>query len=460
MWFAEAGTATFASVLAAVPACGVRVPRPRAMLRCGGFALGGAAGAGVCGAGAPGGMAVAQRRAELAAYLDNAATTPMLPEAASAMAQVLGVDPGTWSDGLFANPSAVHRWGLAAAECVSAARRALAERIGAGESEVVFTSGGTESNHLGVLGLCRAAVRRGRHVVTTAIEHRSLLCAWDALAADGWEVARLPVGGDGRLSPEDVAAAVRRDTVLVALTHVNNETGTVQPVRQIAAAVRAAAPGAALHVDAVQALCKVDTPYAAWGVDTAAFSAHKVGGPKGTGALFVRRGTRLVPPVPGGEQEAGLRPGTENVPGIAGFGAALRADAGGGRRLTDLKLRFIEGLRSTLPGILVNGPDPADAAVAAPHIVNLSFAEVASLPAEVLLHAFEAEGIACSAGSACHARRPEPSHVLSALGLRGARLRGSLRFSLGPATRAAEIEWAIARIPVAIARLPRVAMPR
>lgn len=404
---------------------------------------------------------MAEARAGLFAYLDNAATTPVLPEAAAAMAAVLGADPQSRSDGLFANPSAVHRWGLAAAERMAEARRAVAAHVAASEAEVVFTSGGTESNHLAVLGLCRAAARRGRHVVTTVIEHRSLLSACDALAADGWEVARLPVGPDGRLRPEDVSAAVRRDTVLVALAHVNNEVGAVQPVREIAAAVRAAAPAAALHVDAVQALCKVATPYAAWGVDTAALSAHKVGGPKGAGALFVRRGVRLLPPVPGPEQEGGWRPGTENVPGIAGFGAALRADVVGREGgIAALKLRLLEGLRASLPGIAVNGPDPADPSAAAPHILNLSFADVAPLPAEVLLHAFEAEGIACSAGSACSARRPEPSHVLLGLGLRGARLRGSLRFSLGPSTLPEEVEWAITRIPAAIARVPQAVAPR
>lgn len=386
----------------------------------------------------------------LRAYLDNAATTPVLPEAAAAALAAMGAGP---AGGPFANPSAVHRWGLAAAEVLAGARRSVAARLGAAEDEIVFTSGGTEGNHLAVLGLARAGARRGRHVLTTAIEHRSLLTACDALAAEGFEVVRLPVGPDGRLRLPELAAALRPDTALLALAHVNNEVGAVQPLAEITALLRAAAPAAALHVDGVQALGKVETPYAALGVASAALSAHKVGAPKGTGALFLARGRRLLPPVPGGEQERGLRPGTENVPGIAGFGAALDVAGCPPLHLAALKLRLLDGLRRALPDLAVNGPDPADAEAAAPHILNLSFAAVAPLPAEVLLHAFEAEGIACSAGSACSARSRADSHVLAGCGLRGARLRGSLRFSLGPTTTAAEIDWAVARIPAALAAL-------
>ena len=389
----------------------------------------------------------------LLAYLDNAATTPVLPEAAEAMLAALGAGPDL-GPGLFANPSSVHRWGLAAAQCVAEARRALGALLGGQEEESVFTSGGTEANHLAVRGLCRARRRAGRHVITTAIEHRSILAACESLVAEGWEVTRLPVGPDARVRPEDVAAAVRPDTVLCTMGHVNNEVGAVQPVAEIAAALRRASGGrATLHVDGVQALGKVPTPYAAWGIELASVSGHKIGGPKGIGALRVARGVRLVPEV-AGEQEAGLRPGTENVPGIAGFGAAARLAAAWAPRLWALKRRLLAGLLPTLPGLAVNGPDPLDPEVSTPHIVNLSFTEVApGMPAEVLLHALEAEGIACSAGSACTARRPEPSHVLLAMGLPRARAGASLRFSLGPRTAEAEVDHAIARLPAALARL-------
>ena len=385
----------------------------------------------------------------LLAYLDNAATTPVLPEARAAVLAAMG---GAGPEGAFANPSSVHRWGLLAAEGLSAARRAAAALLGAEPGEIVFTSGGTESNHLAVLGAAAALRRRGRHAVTTAIEHSSLLRACAALEREGWEVTRLPVGADGRVAPRDVAMALRPDTALCALGHVNNEVGAVQPLEAIARLLRPA--GVLLHVDAVQAVGKVPTPYGAWGIGLAAVSAHKIGGPKGCGALYVRGGVRLVPPV-GGEQEGGLRPGTENVPGIAGFGAAAAAAASAsGERLRLLKLDLLSGLRAALPGLEVNGPDPADPAASAPHILNLSFAAAApGIPAEVLLHALEAAGVACSAGSACSARRPEPSHVLAALGLPPARLRASLRFSLGPQTTAAEVACAIRAVPAAVATL-------
>ena len=378
-----------------------------------------------------------------AAYLDNAATTPVLPEVAEAMLFVMtGVG--------FANPSAVHRWGLEARGAVEGARRAVAGALGAPAEALTFTSGGTESNHLAVAGLCRARVRAGRHLVTTAIEHPSLLAACAALEAQGWAVTRLPVGPDGRVSAAAVRGALRPDTVLCALAHVNNEVGTVQPVADIARLL--AGTGVALHVDGVQALGKVPTPYQAWGVALAALSAHKIGGPKGAGALFVRRGTRLAPAV-AGEQEGGLRPGTENVPGIVGFGRAAGLCARWAPGLRALKERLWAGLAAALPGLAPNGPDPADPETSAPHILNIDFSGVTSLPAEPLLHALEAVGVACSAGSACTARRREPSHVLAALGLGPAGLAASLRFSLGPRTDAAEVQAAIERIPAALAGL-------
>ena len=454
--------------------------------------------------------------ATLRAYLDNAATTPVRPEAARAMQATWGEDAAGRLAGAFANPSAVYAWGLAAAAAVDGAREAVARAWAVAARDVVFTSGATEANHLAIVGLCRARARVGRHLLTSPLEHDSVRRACAALRAEGWEIAELPVSAEGLLGPEEVAAAVRPDTVLCTFAHVNNELGVVQPVRAIAAALRraGAALGArvALHVDGVQALGKVPVPYGLWGVDLASASAHKVGGPKGVGALLVR-GVRIVPPV-GGEQEGGLRPGTENVPGIVGFGAAVRlacglpgrggarsggdaaeggaaargaGDAGDGwtgraagggegpegpppdaARLRGLKLRLVAGLRAALPALVVNGPDPAMEA-AAPHIVNLGFDRVTRLPAEVILHALEAEGIACSAGSACSARRPEPSHVLLALGVSPARQRGSLRFSLGWANTPEEVDWAVARIPAALAAAdagwavdtgPRAAGPR
>lgn len=388
----------------------------------------------------------------LRAYLDNAATTPVLPEVAEAMLTAMGAGEDAAAQGLWANPSSSHRWGIAASAAVTVARGTVADALSVRPDEVVFTSGGTEANQLAVLGRCRARAGRGHHIVTTAIEHRSLLDGCAALEREGWVVTRLPVGPDGRLQVEAVLAALRPDTVLCAFAHVNNEVGTVQPVEDIAAALRGAAPEVTLHIDGVQAVGKVSTEYGRWGVGTAALSAHKLGGPKGVGALLVRRGVRIVPPVSGGAQEGGLRPGTENVPGIVGLGVALGLSPRWTAGLRSLKSDLWRGLIRALPGLEVNGPDP-ESSDAAPHILNVSFAGVVRVPAEVLLHALEAEGIAASAGSACSARHAEPSHVLIGLGLDPQRVGSSLRLSLGPATTGAEVAVALEGVPRAVARL-------
>jgi cysteine desulfurase len=384
-------------------------------------------------------------------YLDNAATTPALPEVAAAVSEALLHR--------FGNPSSAHRWGIAAEGLLREARGRVAALMGAEPEAIVFTSGGTEANNLAVWGLAQARRRQGGRLVTTAIEHSSLLAACQAVGeALGWEVVRLAPDPDGVVPVERVvAAAAVPGTALVAIGHVNNEIGSVQPVAEVAAALRRIAPRPALHVDAVQSLGKLPLRLRVWGVDTCAVSAHKIHGPKGVGALYVRPGTRLVPLLRGGDQQGGLRPGTENVPGIAGFGVAAElcaADAGAAARMAALKRRLWQGIAAAVPGAAVNGPAP-DAG--APHILNVRFP---GLPAEVLLHALEARGVACSAGSACHARRPQPSHVLLALGLPAADVGASLRFSLSRLTTADEVDAAVAAIAAAAAELAGVVARR
>ncbi len=373
-------------------------------------------------------------------YLDNAATTPAVPEVAAAV-----------SDALlrrFGNPSSPHRWGIEASRVAGAARDVLAGLLGVAGEEVLFTSGGTESNNLAIGGLAAARRRAGRRIVTTAIEHSSVLAAVDACAD---EVVRLPVDAAGRVAPEAVAeAAAVPGTVVVAIGHVNNEVGTVQPVAEIGAALARLPQRPAFHVDGVQALGKVPLRPGEWGVDTCALSAHKIHGPKGVGALWVRRGMRMLPLMHGGDQQGGLRPGTENVPGIAGFGAAARLcaaapDAAAGMATLREKLWEAISMIATR-----NGPGPE---TAAPHILNVC---VPGLPAEVLLHALEERGVACSAGSACHSRRPEPSHVLLALGLPEAAVRSSIRLSLSRLTTEAEIDAAAEAFRDAVAALRRL----
>jgi cysteine desulfurase len=380
-------------------------------------------------------------------YLDNAATTPATPEVAAAVAAAL--------TRTYANPSSLHGWGVAAAGLIAGAREAVAALLGCAAAEVVFTSGGTEGNNQAVLGAARARRREGDHCVTTMSEHSSVLAAFAQLEAEGFRVTYLRPDGAGRVSPEQVAAALTPGTVLVSVHHVNNEVGAVQPVEAIGRLPRGRA---AFHVDAVQSFGKLPLRVRDWGIDLCTVSAHKIHGPKGVGALYVRRGTRLRPLHVGGEQEGGLRAGTENVPGIAGFGAAALAarEDPGAERMRALKVRLARGLLAGVPGARVNGPDPGDPTAGAPHILNVSFPGARG---ETLLHALEGEGVAVSTGSACHSRRSEPSHVLQALGVPPEARDSALRFSLSRLTTEAEVDAAVAAASRALPAL-RAAVAR
>ncbi|MBX6350272.1 MAG: cysteine desulfurase [Clostridia bacterium] len=382
-------------------------------------------------------------------YLDNAATTQALPEVAEAVRRALCED--------YANPSSLHRLGLAAERLVTAAREALARALGVGEDELVFTSGGTEANNLAIKGAARARAGRGRHLIVAAAEHDSVLRAAAALGREGFEVEHVPVDGSGLVDPDEVARRVRPDTTLVSVGLVNNETGAVAPLAAIRGRLLAfGREGPLLHADCVQALGKVDIPMAA--LDLASFSAHKIHGPKGVGALYVRRGVRLVPLADGGGQERGLRPGTENVPGIAGFGRAVEALGelrAAWPRMRRQKRLFLELAGKALAELVVNGPDPDDAA---PHILNVS---LPGLAGEVVVHALEEEGVFVSTGSACTSRDPRPSHVLLAMGLPAERAHGAVRVSLSRFTSDDEVASAAeALVRVARRLLPTFARRR
>ncbi|HEX6990184.1 MAG TPA: cysteine desulfurase family protein [Bacillota bacterium] len=375
-------------------------------------------------------------------YLDNSATTRVDPQVAEAMSHAAVVAYG--------NPSSPHRKGLEAEHLVRDARAAAARALGGVEERtILFTSGGTEANNLAVFGAARAAGRRGRHVVTTAVEHSSVLEACLALRDEGFDVTVLPVGGDGRLRVEDLEAALRDDTVLVSVMHVNNEVGAVQPVAEIAERIRRRRRDGRypiLHVDAVQSLGKLALKPREWGVDLMTLSAHKIHGPKGVGALYVAEGVRLAPLLYGGDQQGGLRPGTENVPGIAGFGRALELavaalEDGAALRMAALRAQLLDALRQAFPDLRVNGP--TDAGQAAPHIVNVSFAGVRG---EVLVHALAERGIYVSTGSACHSRRGVVSHVIKALNVPERYAQGTLRISLSRHTTAGEIDRLVAAL--------------
>lgn len=374
-------------------------------------------------------------------YLDYNATAPMAPEAIAAVSSAM-VE-------CFANASSVHLDGQRAKAALDDARTAVGALIGAEAAQVVFTAGGTESDNLAVRGAAEAAWPGRRHLVASTVEHEAVLNTVRALARRGWEVSWLPVDGAGVAHPEALRALVRPDTALVSVMHANNEVGAVQPIRELAAIAHAA--GALFHTDAVQSVGKIPVDVGALDVDLLSLSAHKFGGPKGAGALWVRRGVKLAPLVTGGRQERNRRAGTENVPAIAGLGAAARVAAhhvasGSAAALARLRDRLEQGVLSAIADTAVN-------AAAAPRVPNTSSIAFLGVEAEALLIALDVEGVAVSTGSACSSGTLEPSHVLRAMGLAGARAQDALRFSLGPPTTEADIDRVLELLPRLVRRL-------
>lgn len=332
-------------------------------------------------------------------YLDNSATTRVCTSAAQAVMDMMTVTYG--------NPSSLHRMGLEAEQKLTAARESIASLLGVTARELFFTSGGTEANNLALLGAAAAGKRRGRRIVTTALEHASVYDTASFLESEGFEVVFLRPGPDGNISPADIAAAVTPDTILVSMMLVNNETGVILPVKAAAAAIKRSGAPALLHCDAVQAFGKLPVKPKSLGADLVTVSSHKIHGPKGCGALYVRKGARIIPQVHGGEQEMGIRPGTEAAPLIAGFGAAV--DAIGDLKAHEthagtLKAHLLAGLEA-LPDIVVHSP-----AEASPYVVSFS---VPGIRSETMLHHLASRGVYVSSGSACS--KGKVSRVLSAL---------------------------------------------
>ncbi|EEG76988.1 cysteine desulfurase family protein [Dethiobacter alkaliphilus] len=361
-------------------------------------------------------------------YLDNSATTKVLPEVAGVIQDVLTKEYG--------NPSSLHRMGVAAERVKTEARRTIAGGCGVKESEIYFTSGGTEANNLAIKGAARRNRRRGNHLVTSKIEHPSVLYAFRALEDEGFSVTYLDVNQAGQVNPEDAAAAVGAETILMSLMHVNNEVGAIQPVEEIGRRIKEKNSDVLYHVDAVQSFGKLPVRPSAWHADLVSFSAHKIHGPKGAGALWRRNGVHLEPLLHGGGQEDGLRPGTENMAGIAGFAAAarlaLKSREKNFEHLQNLKSRFLAGLEEHISEVTHNGSGED-----APHILNVT---VAGIKGEVLVHALEEQGVYISTGSACHSHRPDPSHVLLAMGLKEEEIGASLRFSFSSLNTETDID--------------------
>ena len=377
-------------------------------------------------------------------YFDYNATAPMHEESVEAVARV--------SRDIFGNASSVHHFGQQAKTVLDDARSAAAMLVGGDPSEIVFTSGGTEADNFALRGAAEALEATGRrHLVTSAIEHEAVLNTLKALARRGWETTLVPVDQTGVVSPERLAEAVTDRTALVSVMHANNEIGTIQPVAQLAAVAHAR--GALFHTDAVQSAGKVPIDVRALGVDLLAISAHKFNGPKGAGALWIKRGTRLLALLTGGKHERNRRAGTENVPAIAGLGVAARLAAvklaspgTEAARLTALRNRLEDDILRLVPGTAVNGARGDRV----PNTTNISFDRV---EAESLLIALDLEGIAVSTGSACSSGTLEPSHVLRAMGFNAHRTQNSLRFSLGLFSTEAEVDRVVATLPRLVEKL-------
>ena len=373
------------------------------------------------------------------AYLDNSATTRVCPQAAEKALQMMTT--------CYGNPSSLHSLGAAAEQELNAARQKVARLLGCRPQEVIFTSGGTESNNLAVLGAAQAKIRAGRHIVTTAVEHASVAAACSELERQGWEVTRLVPDPGAALTAQQVAAACRPDTVLVSVMMVNNETGARFPVDRIIPAVRRAAPGALVHCDAVQAAGKLPLNAARLGLDLMTVSAHKIHGPKGSGALYIRKGARILPRSFGGGQENGLRPGTEALPLHAAFGAAAEAlppFAEQEALYDSLRRRLTDGLAGREGFVLNSPPDGV------PYILNLSVLGVRS---ETLLHFLAERGVFVSSGSACSKGKKSP--VLTALGFSGERIDSALRVSFTHTTTPDEVDRFLAALYEAASSLVR-----
>jgi cysteine desulfurase len=373
-------------------------------------------------------------------YLDYNSTTPVDRAVLEAMLPYFADN--------FGNASSIHSAGQRGRAAVDAARDSVAALIGAKPAEIVFTSGGTEADNLALFGSVAASNQTRKHIITTAIEHHAVLNAAQALAKQGVEVTFVPVGASGIVDPEDIRRALRPESILISVMHANNEIGTIQPIEEIGRI--AAEADVYFHSDAVQSAGKLPLDVNRLGVDFLSLSAHKIYGPKGVGALYVRAGTPLEPQFYGGHHERDQRPGTENVPGIVGLGNAAELAnenlTGDVLQLAILRDRLERALVGSLPSVRING----DAKWRIPNTTNLAFAGASG---ESLVIALDLQGVACSTGAACSSGAVEPSHVLLAIGLSPDDARSSLRFSLGRTTTSDEIESAIEIIPAAVERL-------
>lgn len=374
-------------------------------------------------------------------YLDHNATTPLDPQVADRMAQAMRE--------VWGNASSVHHFGQQAKAALDDARGQVASLLGADASEIVFTAGGTEGDNLAIRGAADALEPSGRkHLVTSAIEHEAVLNTMKSLAKRGWRVTIVPVDASGIVSVDRLREAVTDDTALVSIMHANNEIGTIQPIAELAAVARD--HGALFHTDAVQSAGKIPIDVKALGVDMLTIAGHKFYGPKGAGALWLKRGVRLIAPITGGKQERSRRAGTENVPALVGLGVAATVAtqklATEAPRLAALRDRLEAGVLSSIAGTELNG-------AASPRVANTTNISIDRVEAESLLIGLDLAGIAVSSGSACSSGTLEPSHVLKAMGLPHPRTLGSIRFSFGASNTEADVDRVLAALPPLVEKL-------
>ena len=378
-------------------------------------------------------------------YFDNSATTKVDDRVVEAMLPF-------FTD-RYGNPSSLHSFGREAYNAMEEAREKTAKALGAGTRDIIFTSGGTESDNLAVQGAAFASIGKGRHVITSAVEHHAVLHTCQFLETQGFKVTYLPVDAEGFVSPESLRTALTKETILVTVMTANNEIGTIEPIKEMAEITKES--GALFHTDAVQAVTKIPLDVEKLKIDLLSLSAHKFHGPKGIGALYVRKGVKLRPLVYGGGHERGLRSSTENIPGIVGLGKAIELGINemeeSVARMAAIRDRLIEGTLSAVPESYLNGPKNVNKRLCNNAHFRFDFVEGESMVLQL-----DMKGIAGSTASACSTRTSEPSHVLRALGLRPQQCHGSLRLSLGKFNKMEEAEYFVRTIPPVIENLRKM----
>lgn len=379
-------------------------------------------------------------------YFDNSATTKPSKKVKDMVVKAL--------DEYYGNPSSLHHKGVEVEKLMKVARRQVSKALGVNEQEIFFTSGGTEANNMAILGGVGANKRKGNTIITTKIEHPSVLNVYKHLESIGFRVLYLDVDFQGKLNMEQLSTYLNEDTVLISIMHVNNEIGVIQPIKEISTLIQKQKLDTVFHMDAVQSFGKIPLNPSGLGVDTVSISGHKIHGPKGIGALYKRKGLNLQPTVFGGNQEFGMRSGTENTPGILGLGVASD-DINNNienniNHLKNLKRSFVDLIKTEISDIKINGPVGEGTA---PHIVNISFLGTRG---EVLLHLLEQDSIFVSTGSACSSKKDTKSHVLKAIGLKDEEIEGAIRFSFSHYNNIQEVYYAVDKLKKHVKDLRKV----